>query len=66
VSRPLRTWDLRVWTTLDRPGPALARFFAEARELAKAHPGIEVKWLNERVDRQGRPRVRPPPREETT
>ena len=58
MSGRLRTYDLRLWVTVDPPGPALAAFFAEVRELAEAHPGIEVRWIGERRDRLGGPRVR--------
>lgn len=65
MSGRLRTFDLRLWVDLERPGPALERFFAEVRELAEAHPGIEVRWITERRDRHGHPRVRLyPPRDE--
>jgi hypothetical protein len=66
VTGRLRTYDLRLWLTVDRPGPALARFFAAVRELAEAHPGIEVRWIGERRDRHGAPRVRihVPPRDD--
>jgi hypothetical protein len=58
VSGRLRTYDLRLWVTVDPPGPALAAFFAEVRELVEAHPGIEVRWIGERRDLQGGPRMR--------
>jgi hypothetical protein len=58
MSGRLRTFDLRLWVTVDPPGPALAAFFAAVRELAEAHPGVEVRWIGERRDRQGGPRVR--------
>jgi hypothetical protein len=63
VSEP-RTFDVRLWVTVDPPGPALAAFFADVRQLAERHDGIEVRWIGERRDRHGRPRVRvhPPPR----
>jgi hypothetical protein len=57
-----RTFDLRLWVDLDRPGPALERFFAAVRELALEHDGIEPRWIAERRDRHGRPRVHLPPR----
>jgi hypothetical protein len=57
MSEP-RVFDLRLWVTVDSPGRTLAAFFAEVRELAEAHPGIEVRWIGERRDRQGGPRAR--------
>ena len=60
------TFDLRLW--IDAPSAADARrlavaFMAEARELAEAHPHVDVRWTAERRDRHGRPRIRihPPP-----
>ena len=60
----LRTYDLRLWVTLDDPTPALRRFLAEARTLAQRHDGIDVRWYAERRARGGGPRVRihPPSR----
>ena len=48
-----RTYDPRLWVSSDPA--ALERFLAEVRELAKAHPGIETRWVTERRDRHGRP-----------
>jgi hypothetical protein len=53
-----RRFDLRLWVTVDPPGPALAAFFADVVELARRHPGIEVGSVSGR----DRPRVHVPPR----
>src|SRR5262249_32143658 len=58
VSAPVRTFDLRLWVTADPPGPALEAFFTAVRELADQHDGLDVRWVCERRDRFGRPRVR--------
>jgi hypothetical protein len=67
VSDEPRTFDVRLWVTVDDPS-ALEAFFADVVELAERHhPGIEPRWVCERRDRQGRPRIarpriHPPPR----
>jgi hypothetical protein len=59
MSEP-RTFDLRLWVTAERgeAGPVLERFLADVRELAEQHPQVEPRWITERRDRRGRPRIR--------
>ena len=64
---PLRTYDIRVWTPADLPRPAVFAFFLAVRKLALDHDGIDVRWVDERFDREGGPRIRrvhPPPEDD--
>jgi hypothetical protein len=58
VSDEPRTFDLRLWVTVDPS--ALEAFFDDVLDLARYHPGIEPRWICERRDRQGRPRIARP------
>jgi hypothetical protein len=60
----IRTFDVRLWIDDDLPFDAVLAFFDEVRELAEQHDGIDVRWVTERRDRHGNPRVRvyPSPR----
>jgi hypothetical protein len=59
-----KTFDVRLWVSADPPWPAVEVLLEAVRELAEGFPGIEARWVCERRDRQGRPRIRihPPPR----
>ena len=60
MSRPVRTFDLRLAVRLDEPGHALVEFLDGVRELAETYNGIEPLWITERC-RQ--PRVHAPARD---
>jgi hypothetical protein len=59
-----RTFDIRVWIEGEDAWPAAHRFLVDVQELAKKHHSVQVRWVCERRDRQGRPRIRihQPPR----
>jgi hypothetical protein len=60
VTRRLRTFDVRVWVVADDRDAwrAAYAFMRAARWMALAHPDVSVRWVCERKNRDGSPRIR--------
>jgi hypothetical protein len=66
VSELPKTYDVRLWIDDGVEFAVVWAFFEEVRELADTYfEGIEARWICERRDRHGRPRIRvyPPSRD---
>jgi hypothetical protein len=58
VTTPIRTYDIRLWVDDGLQFADVWRFYAAVRELAGDYDGIDVRWLTQRRDRRGGPRIR--------